>query len=371
MQTTKIPQTPMPTTRMNVVFPGALTFYNVHHSYQTVPSLKGVSLQANAGEVLCLLGESGCGKTTLLRLAAGIERPTAGRIAIDTKDVASDDRFVPTEQRGVGLIFQDQALFPHLTVLQNVAYGLSSLKKSEALAEARRYLERVNLADGADVYPHRLSGGQQQRVALARALAPRPRVLLMDEPFSGLDRRLRLELRSDVSQILRSALATTILVTHDPEEAMLMGDRIALMRAGKLEQVATPEALYCAPKSLFAARFLSELLEFEGRVVNGGVVTPFGPVSAPERPEGQAVIVGIRPRGLSLMETGARCPETAFGTVIKKQFAGETELVTIGLQALERTFVIKGRTVDDLAPGMIVPLTLDPKQVVIVERPPI
>ena len=215
-----------------------LVLDEVGHVYPGgVMALEAVSLVVEPGEIVCLLGPSGCGKTTLLRIAAGIERQTSGRILIDGTELAGPGTFIAPEKRGIGLMFQDYALFPHMTILDNVMYGLKALPRGDADIAARRALSRVGLADYAGEYPHLLSGGEQQRVALARAIAPRPGVLLMDEPFSNLDRRMRDDVRDETIAMLREARATTIVVTHDPEEAMRMADRIALMRAGRLVQV--------------------------------------------------------------------------------------------------------------------------------------
>ncbi|MBP0649592.1 ABC transporter ATP-binding protein, partial [Mycobacterium tuberculosis] len=195
----------------------------VAHAYEAIPSVRGVDLSVAAGEIVCLLGQSGCGKTTLLRLVAGVERPTEGRIAIGGRDVAAGAVFVPPERRGVGLVFQDYALFPHMTILANVRFGLTAMAAADAEREALQALARVGMERYAYDYPHELSGGQQQRVALARAIAPRPAILLMDEPFSGLDRRLRDQVRDETLTVLRETRATALVVTHDPEEAMRMG----------------------------------------------------------------------------------------------------------------------------------------------------
>jgi len=232
-----------------------LAFEGIRHAYHGKQTLHDVSLAAEPGEVLCLLGPSGSGKTTLLRIAAGLEAQSHGRIVIDGREVAGPDIFLPPEKRGVGLMFQDFALFPHMTVLDNVRFGLTSLSTKAALTEASEALARVGLSHHAEKYPHALSGGEQQRVALARALAPRPGVLLMDEPFSGLDSRLKDKVRADTLDILKDSCATAIVVTHDAEEAMRMADRIALLQDGRLVQIGTPEELYRKPKTLFAAGF--------------------------------------------------------------------------------------------------------------------
>src|SRR5262249_1699171 len=211
-------------------------------------ALDHVSIDISPGEVLCLVGPSGCGKTTLLRIAAGVEHPTTGRVLLDGQEVAGPDHFIPPEKRGIGLMFQDFALFPHLTIQQNVAFGLRSLTRSEGKAEALAALSRVGLAHYANEYPHILSGGEQQRVALARAIAPRPSVLLMDEPFSGLDPRLRERMREETLAILHETGATSIVVTHDAEEAMRMGDNVVLLRDGRVVQSGRALDLYRAPK---------------------------------------------------------------------------------------------------------------------------
>ncbi len=247
-----------------------LSFDHVTHRYGDVTAVRDVSLDIEPGEIVCLLGRSGCGKTTLLRLAAGVEEPGEGRILINDRDGIGGCRaFLPPERRGVGLMFQDFALFPHLTNLANVMFGLKSLPRAEAEREATRALDRVGLAAHAASYPHMLSGGEQQRVALARAVAPRPSVLLMDEPFSGLDRRLRDEVRDDTLNVLREARVTCIVVTHDPEEALRMGDRIVLMNKGSVIQAGTPERNLYAAEDLFVARFFCELNEIAGRVRGG------------------------------------------------------------------------------------------------------
>ena len=230
----------MPRGRAAATFAARVTFEAVERRYGETYALRDFSLDVAPGEVVCLLGPSGCGKTTLLRVAAGIEKPSAGRILINEHEIAGPNRFVPPEQRGVGLMFQDFALFPHLTILENVAFGLKALPHAEARREAYLLLSRVGLERYAHDYPHILSGGQQQRVALARAIVPRPAVMLMDEPFSGLDVQLRESMQEETLALLRETRATSVIVTHHPEEAMRLADRIAVMRRGRLVQAAAP-----------------------------------------------------------------------------------------------------------------------------------
>lgn len=235
----------------------ALTLHNVRHAYDGHTVVKGVDLSVAPGEVVCLLGPSGCGKTTLLRIAAGLEVLQEGSVTLDDTYIAMPgQRHLPPEKRNVGLAFQDSALFPHLSVLQNVAFGLKHLASRQRRERATQLLEQLGMAKYVDVYPHMLSGGQQQRVALARALAPSPRLMLLDEPFSSLDARLRDRIRDDTLHVLKKVGAATLLVTHDPEEAMFMADRIALMRDGQIVQTGTPQALYCTPQDPFVVTFL-------------------------------------------------------------------------------------------------------------------
>ena len=253
-----------------VTFAARLAFENIRHCFANgAETLRDVSLAAEPGEVLCLLGPSGSGKTTLLRIAAGIEAQTSGRVLLNDQEIAGPSIFLPPEQRSIGLVFQDFALFPHLTILDNVRFGLTALSREEGRREALIALARVGLEHYADKYPHALSGGEQQRVALARALAPRPAVLLMDEPFSGLDSRLKDSVRAETLAILRESRATAIVVTHDAEEAMRMGDRIALLKDGKLVQAGRAEDLYLRPVNLFVAGFFSELNVFSAKVADG------------------------------------------------------------------------------------------------------
>jgi len=283
----------------------ALALEHVRHAYGAVVAVDDVSLSIAPGELVCLLGPSGCGKTTVLRIAAGLEPLQQGRVLIDGVPVADAERDVPPEDRNVGLVFQDFALFPHLSVHDNVAFGLSGLPAGERRTRVRRALEKVGMADQADAFPDSLSGGQQQRVALARALAPEPRIVLLDEPFSGLDLQLRNQVRDQTLHVLKESGAATLMVTHDPEEAMFMADRIALMRAGRLTQVGPPAELYFNPQDAFVAAFFGDLNRFVGTVRNGRVDTPLGAVAADGLAEGTAVEVLIRPEALRLQPVAA------------------------------------------------------------------
>jgi iron(III) transport system ATP-binding protein len=237
-----------------------LSLHRVTKAFNSVLAVRDLTLDVKPGELLALLGPSGSGKTTVLRLIAGLERPDRGSIVIEGKVMVDAERgvWVPPERRNVGVVFQDYALFPHMTALQNVAFGLHRLRRRERKQRALAVLERVQIAHLAGRYPHELSGGEQQRVALARALAPEPRVLLLDEPFSNLDRSLRGQLRSEVRALLKQLSITTVFVTHDQQEALELGDRLAVLNAGCLEQVGLPEELLEHPKTRFVAEFLGE-----------------------------------------------------------------------------------------------------------------
>ncbi|MFP5378680.1 MAG: ABC transporter ATP-binding protein [Vicinamibacteria bacterium] len=332
--------------------------------YGAVPALAGVSLDVAEGEILCLLGPSGSGKSTLLRLVAGIERPSEGAIAIDGVTVAGPGVFVEPERRQVGMVFQDYALFPHLTVAANVAFGLKGRRRADVDRIVGGLLDRVGLARYRDAYPHMLSGGERQRVALARALAPAPRVLLMDEPFSSLDGRLRDQVRDDTLDLLREIGTTTIFVTHDPDEAMRASDRIALLHAGRLVQCGDAEELYTRPATLFAARFLSEVNELTGTCHRGAVATPLGAFPAPGFAEGAHASVCVRPEHVRV----SRTPSGLAARVQRAAFLGEIDHLVVAVPGLETRLTVRafGRT--GLEPDDIVYLDVPARDALVVPR---
>jgi iron(III) transport system ATP-binding protein len=259
----------------------------------------GVSFDVNEGEIFALLGPSGCGKTTTLRLIAGFEEPDAGEITLRDVSLCGRGRPMPPEKRGIGFVFQDYALFPHLNVAENVLFGLTHLPRVERTRAAREALERVGLTGLGSRPTHTLSGGQQQRVALARALAPRPALLLLDEPFSNLDAGLRTSTRDEVRQILKDAGMSAVLVTHDQEEALSFADRLAVMRDGRIEQVGAPERIYHQPKNQFVAQFLGRTNLIRGEAGGGEARSPLGPLALSDPAEGP-VLLSLRPEHLEV-----------------------------------------------------------------------
>ncbi|MFM9861965.1 MAG: ABC transporter ATP-binding protein [Micropepsaceae bacterium] len=257
----------------------ALRFDGVGHRYGTRVALDGFTIAVEEGEIVSLLGPSGSGKTTALRIAAGLETPQQGKVHVGTALVNGPGVNVAPESRDIGLLFQDLALFPHLTVTDNVAFGLRTGGRARR-AKAGELLDLVGLSGQGHVYPHQLSGGQQQRVALARALAPSPRVLLLDEPFSSLDVVMRQQMRREMVGLLKHLGTSVLFVTHDPEEALYMSDRVAVMRDGTILQVAAPETLYFAPADRFVAGFFGHINVIPARVTNGRAETPFGAIDA-------------------------------------------------------------------------------------------
>ncbi len=330
---TALPSNPQARVTAGVTFAARLAFENVSHTFGGgAETLADISLAAEPGEVLALLGPSGSGKTTLLRIAAGIEPQTSGRVLLNDREIAGPSVFLPPEKRSIGLVFQDFALFPHMTILDNVRFGLTALSGEEARREAAIALSRVGLERHAGAYPHVLSGGEQQRVALARALAPRPAVLLMDEPFSGLDSRLKDAVRAETLGILRESRATAIVVTHDAEEAMRIGDRIALLRAGRLVQAGRAEELYLRPADLFVAGFFSELNVFHALVRNGVADTPVGQVPAGGLAEGTMAAVAVR---LSGFDVGLTSGDVE-ARIVSRRYLGVVELVELAVPGADR-----------------------------------
>ena len=310
----------------------ALRLEDIHHSFGETEILKGITLSVAPGEIVCLLGPSGDGKTTLLRIAAGLTPLQRGRVTVGGRVVAEPGREVPPEARGVGLLFQDFALFPHLSVLDNVAFGLTALRGEARRERARAMLHRVGMERFASAMPHTLSGGQQQRIALARALAPQPKVLLLDEPFSGLDARLRDRVRDDTLHVLQEEGIAVLMVTHDAEEAMFMADRMAILHRGLIEQSGPPAEIYLQPSSPFVASFLGEVNRLAGQVRLGMVATPFGPVPAGGRGEGERVEVLIRPEAIRLLplSEGEACHARA--RVEAARLLGRTSMVHLSVE---------------------------------------
>lgn len=286
-----------------------------------------VSLTVGPGELVCLLGPSGCGKTSTLRLAAGLERPDRGRIFLNDRLVCGDGTHLPPEARHVGFLFQDYALFPHLNVLGNVAFGLDDLPARDRRRQALEKLDQVGMLAYAEAWPHQLSGGQQQRVALARALAPNPGLMLLDEPFSGLDKRLRDLVRDETLHVLKSSRVSTLMVTHDPEEAMFMADRIAVMKDGRIVQCDTPVNLYSKPADPFVASFFGEVNSIEAQVRFGVIETCLGSFDARRFVDGAKVELLIRPEAVNVLPD-----PSGQAVVLASRLLGRTSLIHLKVE---------------------------------------
>ncbi|MEO0820048.1 MAG: ABC transporter ATP-binding protein [Pseudomonadota bacterium] len=317
-----------------------LALDSVHVEFEGVKAVDNVSLKIGAGEIVCLLGPSGCGKSTTLRVAAGVERQSAGTVSINGRVVSDACRHEPPEAREIGLMFQDFALFPHLSVEENVAFGLRrKVKPRDRGALVAEHLRRVGLEDKAERYPHQLSGGEQQRVALARALAPDPQVMLMDEPFSGLDTRLRDEVQEQTLSVLREAGAGVLLVTHEPDEAMRMADRIALMRDGRIVQVGAPYHVYNYPVDRAAAAFFSDINVVHGVVQARQTDTPFGLFLCPGLVDSADVEIIFRPQHIKIQPDRGTPPiassedgTPARGRVVRARFVGAQSLIEVAME---------------------------------------
>ena len=310
-----------------------LELQNLHRDFGSVKALDGIEIQLGEGEFLSLLGPSGCGKTTALRLVAGFDRPDAGRIVVDGKDITN----VSPSKRDMGMVFQAYSLFPNMTARQNVEYGLRirGKEKADRRKRVQDLLELVGLGHAADRYPHQLSGGMQQRVALARALAIEPRVLLLDEPLSALDAKVRVQLREEIRRIQLELGITTLYVTHDQEEALSVSDHVAVMYGGRIEQMGSPAEMYSAPATPFVAEFIGTMNRLEGTVVDGGVEhagTTLRIAEAQNRSRGERVLVLVRPETVEVgRANGGGGVNTLVGDVVTQTFLGPvTRLKILG-----------------------------------------
>ncbi|MBN8483633.1 MAG: ABC transporter ATP-binding protein [Sphingomonadales bacterium] len=301
-----------------------LALEGVTRRYGPAVAVDRASLTLHAGRIACLLGPSGCGKSTLLRMIAGLEPVDGGEVRIAGQSVSTPGTMIAPERRGVGLVFQDNALFPHLDVTGNIGFGLSALPAAERAQRVDRLLEQFHIAHLARSFPHMLSGGEQQRVAIARALAREPALLLLDEPFSGLDGHLRETVRASLLGDLRAAGGSVLVVTHDPDEAMGIADDLVLMAAGQILQTGTPADCYRRPVSSAAARLLGEMILLPGEVRAGTITSALGAMPAPGLPDGFAQL-GLRPEALRAGGAGAAA------SLLEQRFVGNGWRVTVDL----------------------------------------
>ncbi|WP_024754973.1 ABC transporter ATP-binding protein [Streptomyces exfoliatus] len=303
----------------------ALSIRGLRRSFGSAVALDGLDLDVAPGELLALLGPSGCGKTTALRVLGGFEKPDEGHVLLDGEDIVP----VAAERRDTAMVFQSYSLFPHLTAADNVAFGLRmrKVRTAERRARAAELLELVGLAGHGDRFPHQLSGGQQQRVALARALALRPRLLLLDEPLSALDARVRLTLREEIRRLQLELGITTVFVTHDQEEALSMADRVAVMNGGRLEQCASPTELYERPATDFVAEFIGTMNRIPGRADGDGTVDVLGVRLPVEGPAGSGPVTAlVRPEALEI-----EAEDGGTGRIVATAFHGPTTRVRVAL----------------------------------------
>ncbi|ROS62301.1 putative spermidine/putrescine transport system ATP-binding protein [Frigoribacterium sp. PhB160] len=334
----------------------AVAFRSVVKRYAGHTALQGVDLDLAPGELVALLGPSGCGKTTALRSLAGLETVTSGRVTIDGRDVVD----VPTHRRDVGMVFQAYSLFPHLTVQQNVEFGLRMRRvgRAERSTRAGDMLDLVGLGDLGGRFAHQLSGGQQQRVALARALVTRPRVLLLDEPLSALDAKVRVQLRDEIRRLQQELAITTLFVTHDQEEALAVADRVAVMRAGTIEQIGSPEELYAAPATRFVAEFVGTSNRLRAEVVDGRVRLPGHEVAAVGSPPDGAAWAYVRPEDVAFADRGLA------GVVEGVSFLGA--VCRSSVRTGPETLVVLDHRADDRRPvGARVALAFTPASVAV------
>lgn len=338
-------------------------FRGLRREFGATVALDGLDLTVRPGEFLALLGPSGCGKTTALRMLAGFEHPDSGAVLVDGEDVTR----VPAHRRDAGMVFQSYSLFPHLNAVDNVAFGLRMRKvgTAERRSRAAELLELVGLGDKGERFPHQLSGGQQQRIALARALALRPRVLLLDEPLSALDAKVRLSLREEIRRLQQELGITTLFVTHDQEEALSIADRVAVMRAGRLEQCAEPAELYGRPATAFVAEFVGTMSRIPGTVTNGSVEV-LGqrlPVDG-EAPATSEVDVLVRPEAVQVRADGA-----GTATVVATAFLGAVVRITVRLaDGTEAKADLPVHEAAGLGAGSAVRVSLPERPVLVAER---
>jgi iron(III) transport system ATP-binding protein len=330
---------------------------HLHKSFGTTPVISNVSFTIKQGHILALLGPSGCGKTTTLRLIAGFEQLDSGYIEIDGRTVAENGFSLPPEKRRVGMVFQDYAIFPHLSIAKNVAFGLG--RNQQAGERTETMLKMVGLTGQGDRMPHELSGGQQQRVALARALALDPAVVLLDEPFSNLDTALRQQVRSEVKGLLKQNGATAVFVTHDQEEALFLGDQIAVMNEGVIEQLGTPEEIFHRPRTRFVAEFMGKTDFVPGTVNSQGIETALGrlPLPQPSLSTGTVVTLAIRPDDVAL--EAANGEKAGNGRILSRQFTGIAYIYQVRLDDGSLIHSWQPHTLN-LPPGTAVQATIRP-----------
>ncbi|WP_313135496.1 ABC transporter ATP-binding protein [Paracoccus jeotgali] len=342
----------------------ALALTGVMRSFSGRQVLSDISLTVPQGHITCLLGPSGCGKSTLLRLIAGVDRPDGGRIELNGEPIADDGIFVQPENRHIGFMFQDYALFPHLSVRDNLAFGLKHLDRATRAQRIDEIAGRIGITALLPRFPHSLSGGEQQRVALARALAPQPGILLMDEPFSNLDRGLRERVRRDTTELLHQLGTTAIIVTHDPEEALAIGDMIVLMRDGRIEQQGTPFDIYDRPRSAYAAEFMGPCNRLVGIWRHGEIETPIGRFAGTlDLPEGSPALACIRPQALSVEADGAGIS----ARIVSKTFIGESEQIEVSVHPLFKPLRMHSHERIPMGVGEKVSLRLNGAQIHIFE----